>query len=79
MSLQPAFDQINAEAFRRGLNWMDAEISWYTASDGCGVHVEFEFPDGTVLKGYAPDGMKSFEAPEATETWRHLTPIGSIQ
>jgi hypothetical protein len=61
MSLQPAFDHIGLEAIRRGLDIHAAAMSWEPADDGRGVHVEFAFPGGTVLKGYAPDGMASFE------------------
>jgi hypothetical protein len=60
MSLQPALDQIAVEAMRRGLDPLDAEMTWEPAADGRGVHVEFAFPNGCVLKGYAPDGMASF-------------------
>jgi hypothetical protein len=60
MSLQPAFNEIGAEAFCRGLDIREAEMSWEPAADGRGVHVEFAFPDGTILKAYAPDGMASF-------------------
>lgn len=70
MSLQPAFDQIAIEAFSRALNLSDAQMFWETARDGRGVHVEFAFPCGTVLKGYAPDGMASFGSEQAADAER---------
>lgn len=62
MSLQPALDHITAEAWRRGLNLFDAEPSWWEAEDGEGVWYAFTFPDGTEIKGYAPEGMKDIRA-----------------
>ncbi len=61
MSFQPAFDQINAEALRLGLSPLDGEITWEQIDQSRAVEITCTFPDGTTLKGYAPNGMDRME------------------
>lgn len=74
MSLQPAIDQVWVECLRRGLDFSEGQGTWEPAEDGRGLHLEFAFPDGTVLKGYAPDGMVAFEAEPAAESETPASP-----
>jgi hypothetical protein len=69
MSMQPALDQITMQALRLGRDPNAGTYSW--SEDGRGVWIFLTYPDGTELKGFAPNGMDEIDASIAALGGRH--------